>query len=472
MFAFTDKHLVDRTATIYDAVNCANRTGLTMNSGDHPWLVVNTSNPNVMYNNLPNVNGILWFAGQPSGYEEQQEWEPINIDWTDEAGTRYGGELDLISGVLTSKWRTIVFDGVNTKATNCRIVQSGSRSTNLIGYYVVDLFDTENNVYNRTASQKMCSLFPWLRYNDRYTAVPGEIYFATTAGQVIWCDPTFTTLEQFNNYLAEQYAAGTPVTISYIRAEQYYTDYQLDPIPLRTLLDRNCVWSNANGETEVEYAFTDRLAKRRMLMQMPQGGLLPREYQQVEYIETDGYAFIDSGVYGNQDSGVLYDIQLVNVGDYHIFGSRTNASSNAFYLTIRGGTYFASSYDGSGNQDFTSDGTVAGTKILADLNRHTIIQQKNNRYFDGTSNFAIGTYTEFTTPSTLTLFRINPSTPQQKLAEMRIYSCIIYSNGTAVREFVPCYRKQDNVIGMYDLINGSFYTNSNTQGSFIKGNNV
>ena len=33
-------------------------------------------------------------------------------------------------------------------------------------------------------------------------------------------------------------------------------------------------------------------------------------------------------------------------------------------------------------------------------------------------------------------------------------------NGTLVRDLVPCYRKSDGVVGMYDIVNKKFYTNS------------
>ena len=52
-----------------------------------------------------------------------------------------------------------------------------------------------------------------------------------------------------------------------------------------------------------------------------------------------------------------------------------------------------------------------------------------------------------------------------------VYSLKIYDGDTAVREFIPCYRKSDNIIGMYDLVNGKFYTNSGTE-EFIKGEAV
>lgn len=44
----------------------------------------------------------------------------------------------------------------------------------------------------------------------------------------------------------------------------------------------------------------------------------------------------------------------------------------------------------------------------------------------------------------------------------------ITNDGKLKLNLIPCYRKQDNVIGMYDSVSDTFYTNSGT-GSFTKG---
>lgn len=55
---------------------------------------------------------------------------------------------------------------------------------------------------------------------------------------------------------------------------------------------------------------------------------------------------------------------------------------------------------------------------------------------------------------------------------MRLYYSKFYnSNWDLVGDFVPCYRKSDNVIWMYDLVNNQFYTNS-WSWTFSKGNDV
>jgi hypothetical protein len=52
-----------------------------------------------------------------------------------------------------------------------------------------------------------------------------------------------------------------------------------------------------------------------------------------------------------------------------------------------------------------------------------------------------------------------------------IYAHKIWENGTRVQDFVPCYRKADGVIGMYDLVTDTFFTNAGT-GTFTKGADV
>ena len=55
--------------------------------------------------------------------------------------------------------------------------------------------------------------------------------------------------------------------------------------------------------------------------------------------------------------------------------------------------------------------------------------------------------------------------------KLTIYSWKFYQDDILIRDFIPCYRKSDNVIGMYDTVNGIFYTNKGT-GTFLKGNDI
>ena len=54
---------------------------------------------------------------------------------------------------------------------------------------------------------------------------------------------------------------------------------------------------------------------------------------------------------------------------------------------------------------------------------------------------------------------------------LKIYEYKAYNQDTVVQHLIPCYRKSDNVAGMYDTVNNVFYTNQGT-GTFIVGENV
>ena len=57
----------------------------------------------------------------------------------------------------------------------------------------------------------------------------------------------------------------------------------------------------------------------------------------------------------------------------------------------------------------------------------------------------------------------------------KIYGLKLWSNNILVRDFIPCYRKSDNKVGMYDIVNNQFYTNADTSRfatEFTKGNDV
>ena len=78
---------------------------------------------------------------------------------------------------------------------------------------------------------------------------------------------------------------------------------------------------------------------------------------------------------------------------------------------------------------------------------------------------------EFTTNANCCLFASMLNETTLRPFAGKIYNAKIYNGDSLVRDFVPCYRKEDNVIGMYDLISNTFYTNSGT-GDFEKGQDV
>ena len=41
-----------------------------------------------------------------------------------------------------------------------------------------------------------------------------------------------------------------------------------------------------------------------------------------------------------------------------------------------------------------------------------------------------------------------------------LYYALIYDGNNLIRQFIPAKRKSDNVVGLYDLVNDTFYTNA------------
>ena len=54
----------------------------------------------------------------------------------------------------------------------------------------------------------------------------------------------------------------------------------------------------------------------------------------------------------------------------------------------------------------------------------------------------------------------NNSWESSYYASMKLYYFKAWSSWTLVREMIPCYRKSDSVIWLYDIVNDVFYTNA------------
>lgn len=49
-----------------------------------------------------------------------------------------------------------------------------------------------------------------------------------------------------------------------------------------------------------------------------------------------------------------------------------------------------------------------------------------------------------------------------------VYEFELYDSGVLTQKYIPCYRKSDNVIGFYDIINNTFITTIGS-GTLTKG---
>lgn len=183
--------------------------------------------------------------------------------------------------------------------------------------------------------------------------------------------------------------------------------------------------------------------------------ILPSEYTQVDYIESNGNQFIDIGMIGNQDTKFELSIMPTSLSNVkHLLGNILTSDASISF-NILNSTGAISRW---GNDSITK---ASGLSV----NTNYLLSISQNGYYVNGSLWWAPTINNFTTNGNLYLFTTNNSTSRYV---GKLYYCKVYDNSTLVRNFIPCYRNSDNEVGLYDLVNNAFYTNQGT-GAFTYG---
>lgn len=179
---------------------------------------------------------------------------------------------------------------------------------------------------------------------------------------------------------------------------------------------------------------------------------LPSEYQQVECIESDGTQYINTNYVATSNTKIQTVLHQVGTQNYKgLFGNANSIYLNCYFV-LQYGSFSGGMIDGWINIDF--EATMTPTSFV------------RKKIFNSTTQ----TYTGVaTTPSNAPLYLC--ATNASNLSKVIFYSFKIYENDVIQMDLVPCYRKIDNVVGLYDIINDVFYTNAGT-GTFTKGKDI
>ena len=183
---------------------------------------------------------------------------------------------------------------------------------------------------------------------------------------------------------------------------------------------------------------------------------LPSGYSELEYIQSSGTQYIDTGFKPNQDTRVLMDFEFMGSNPTNaIFGGRINNTDASFTLWAING------------QIRTDYGAKQATISVSPSGRMTIDKNKNVTTVKGSS--VTQTTSSFQSTATLTLFAVNRATDgvDSRMISGKLYSCKVYDDGALIRDYTPV-RSSSGEIGLYDEVNSVFYGNSGT-GSFTAG---
>lgn len=201
---------------------------------------------------------------------------------------------------------------------------------------------------------------------------------------------------------------------------------------------------------------------------------LPAEFTEVEYIQTDGNQYVNTGANPSQ-ARVLYDFEFTGGARQFIYGWYSSSSNMVYFphkdsdgqLAIRYASTAQQFGVATNNYRYNVDATIYPGNIKIILN--------GSQIYSSSSSFT-------QTTRTLWLFCSNDSSDGAYLkSQVKLYSSKIYDGDTLVRDFIPCYTNQSvtnngttytsGTIGLYDLVNNIFYVNNGT-GTFTKGNDV
>ena len=186
-------------------------------------------------------------------------------------------------------------------------------------------------------------------------------------------------------------------------------------------------------------------------------------YEKVEYIESSGTQYIDTGFVPTYQTRVVTELLM---GAYSsvafAYGSRTSNSSttNQFVMGAAAADTLRTDYFGSKMTGSVPGFASGSTRVLVD-------QNKNVTTCNGTTITNTAKTSGTTSPYNLWLFTLNNAGSSTASGKLRLYSCLIYDNDVLVRDFVPVVRA-DGTVGLYDQLNEIFYENAGT-GTFVAG---
>ncbi len=195
--------------------------------------------------------------------------------------------------------------------------------------------------------------------------------------------------------------------------------------------------------------------------------ILGKEYQQLEYLESTGTQYIDTGFQPNNNTHIQITYKSNTAELKALFGARATSNQKVFTAWVEDGAI----YTHYGNRDYNAISPISGNtyqKFIYNQNKN-IGKVVFNNGVEGTANSAEAL---FNPECNLTLLAVNTkNTIDTRRSVGCLYACQIYDNGTLIRDYYPARRMSDGTLGLYDVVNNEFYRNAGS-GSFKAGPTV
>ena len=190
-------------------------------------------------------------------------------------------------------------------------------------------------------------------------------------------------------------------------------------------------------------------------------------YRRVEYLESTGTQYIDTGVATSLNTEWYVDFSNFD-GTGNSFAGLGGCGDNGCWINV---SVAISNY----NVSYASFGNIVDRSFNAKTvvgeywnnGRHTIKISKDGVLMDDINTGVQFTGATFTPNNdTLCIFARKRNGVVTRYIKARLFNNEIRSNGTLVSHMIPCVRKSDSKPGTYDTVTNAFYTNAGT-GEFI-----
>lgn len=189
---------------------------------------------------------------------------------------------------------------------------------------------------------------------------------------------------------------------------------------------------------------------------LQENGTLTNTYTELEYLESTGTQYIDTGIKLTNNHSVEIDYQLTSSTQKRagIFGNLMSDMSGRYGTILSPSNAYLEYGYGAGNVYYQVG--------LPDVNRHTFKQEKNKVYVD---NSLIYTFAEAVFSINKSAFLCNFDFTNYVPAKAKYFSSKWWDGDVLVRDFIPVL-DGNNVPCMFDKVSQTFFYNAGT-GDFL-----
>lgn len=197
---------------------------------------------------------------------------------------------------------------------------------------------------------------------------------------------------------------------------------------------------------------------------------VPGEYTVVEYIGNTSASYILTDYVPNTNTKIVADMNVHRgtASWQTIFGARDDVypggNEYALFSRVNNDYHFYPRITGNSYNYMTGTYDERIT-VMIEGNVVTVTKEDQTSY----SYTQSGSLSNLANP--ITIFALHNGNNVGDAGLLELYSFKVYENDTLLKNYVPCYRTSDDVIGLYETIDGVFYTNGGT-GNFSKGEDL